>query len=385
MALSLRELLSVVPLEDWKTKIVAVANAVGLKTENWVEGGYTRTLVALFAQLYATLGDVVRIVTAGGFLDTAEGEWLTFLAKNVFNVTRIRATYASAANGITLTNSGGGVYTLEAGDLVVAHVDTGATYRNTSGGTLHAGETKSFDLAAEEPGNDSNADPGKITVMVTTFLGVTCTNTVALAGLDEESDEALRQRCRDSMAALAIGGPASAYEYIAKSAVRADGTPIGITRVFPMPATGDGTVDVYLATVSGAVPAEDVAVVQADFDALVTPYGFYATAISATNLNVSVPCTVWVPATIGVSEEAAQLAVKAALEIYVTSVPIGGVVIPPDTGKVYWRALLGVVEGAIPGMLTAQLASEVDIPVGVGQVPVWAGSLSETTVIQVVT
>jgi hypothetical protein len=78
--LSFAQLLTPVPLEDWKRKIIEVASAVGLQTQNWSEGGYTRTLVALFAQLYTTAGDVIRIIAAGGFLDTAEGDWLTWLA-----------------------------------------------------------------------------------------------------------------------------------------------------------------------------------------------------------------------------------------------------------------------------------------------------------------
>lgn len=385
MGLSLKELLSSVPLADWKAKIIAVANAVGLQTENWTEGGYTRTLVALFAQLYTTAGDVVRIITAGGFLDTAEGDWLTFLAKNVFNVTRIRATYASAANGIKLTNGGGGLYVFEAGDLVVAHEDTGRTYRNTSGGTLNpgAGQVLHMDLAAEEAGSNSNAPAGVITVMVTTFLGVSCVNEFALTGVNEESDEALRQRCRDSLAALSIGGPSRAYEFVAKSAVRPDGSPIGINRVLVMPATGDGTVDVYVAGPSGAIGASDVAIVQADFDALVTPYGMSATAISATNLSVLVPNTIWIPVSGGIGETEAQTLVHDALRSYIETVPIGGVLIPPATGKIYWRTLLSEAANAVPGTLNAQLASEVDISVGIGVVPVWAGGLSDTTVNQV--
>ena len=383
--LTLRELLTPVPLADWKTKIIAIADAVGLETENWVEGGYTRTLVALFARLYATAGDAIRIIAAGGFLDSAEGAWLTLLAKNVFNVARIQATYAAATEGLTLHNNGGGLFVFDPGDVIVANVDTQKTYRTTTGGTLNpgVGQTLKLDLIAEEAGSDSNAIPEKITTMITTFLGVTCTNEKSLNGLDEESDEALRQRCRDKLAALSIGGPSRAYDFVAKSAMRPDGSPVGITRVLVMPATGDGTVTVYIAGPSGAVPGSDVAIVQANFDAFVTPYGMEAIAVSATNLNITAPCTIWLAASQGISEEAAQTLVTDALSEYVQTVPIGGVVIPPATGKVYWRTLLGVVEKAIPGMLHAQLASETDINVAPGQVPVWSGSLTDVTVNQV--
>lgn len=382
--LSFSQLLTPVPLEDWKRKIIEVANAVGLQTENWSEGGYTRTLVALFAQLYTAAGDVVRIIAAGGFLDTAEGEWLTWLARNLFNVFRIEATYAAAPNGITLTNNGGGLYVFDAGDLVVAHYDTGKTYRNTTGGTLNPGEGQflKLDLIAEEAGSSSGALPGLITIMVSTFLGVTCSNDVALTGLDAESDEALRERCRESLAALSIGGPSRAYEFYAKSATYPDGTPVGITRVMVMPALGDGQVIVYIAGPSGAVSPEAVAAVQETFDKNVTPYGLDAVAISATNLSISAGSEIWLPASLGVTTEAAKNAVLQALQDYVESVPIGGVVIPPSAGMVYASMLLAEAANAIPGTLRMQIATA-DIIVGAGEVPIWTGSTAAITVHQV--
>lgn len=382
---SLSELLSFKTLDDWKASLISAAQSVGLATENWAEGGYTRSLVALFSQLYKTAGDVVRIIAAGGFLDKAEGAWLTLLAKQVFNVDRVAATFAKAPLAITLTNNGGGLYIYAPRDIVFAHATTKKTYRNTSGGTLNpgVGQTLALDLEAEEAGAGSSAGIGSITEMVTTSLGVTCTNTMALVGIDEEKDPALRQRCRDSLAALALGGIKKAYEYIAKSAKRPDGTPIGITRVRVMPAPGDGTVTVYVADASGTVSAPDVAIVQALFDTLVSPYGFSATVFSTTTFNAVVPSTIWIPAALGLSEAEARQLVFDALAAYVLVFPIGGVVIPPAAGFIYWRALLGVVEAAIPGTLKATLVYEIDFAVGVNQAAIWAGVLSDTTVVQV--
>lgn len=381
------DLLTTKTLDEWKAAIVNGATAVGLRTENWAEGGYTRTLVALFAQLLKTAGDTVRIVAASGFLDTAEGDWLTLLVRNLYGVERIVATYASAADSLVLTNNGGGLFVYEAGDIIVAHATSKATYKNTTGGTLSpgVGQTLTLSLIAEEPGSDSSADVGTITDMVTTSLGVTCTNVVALVGLDEEKDAALRTRARNSLALLALGGIGRAYEYLATSALRDDGTPVGITRVQVMPATGDGSVAIYVAGPSGAVTLQDVDIVQASFDASVTPYGLEALVASASNLSVTAPCTIWIPASLGYTELEARTLVFNALKAYVESLPIGGVIIAPAEGKIYWRALLAVVASAVPGTLKAQLTSEVDITVFDAVVPVWTGILSHTTVNQVVT
>lgn len=382
--LAFADLISTKTLESWKKSITDISSLVGLRTTNWIEGGFSRTLIALFAQLYKTAGDVVKIIAASGFLDTATKSWLTLLAKQVFNVDRIEATFATATGGITLTNTGGGLYIFDIDDLVVANTSTRKTFRNKSGGTLNpgAGQTLTLDLEAEEAGTDSNSGVGTITTMVTTFLGVTCTNPVALVGIDEESDPALRQRCRDSLAALAISGIKKAYEFVAKSATRPDGSVIGITRVRVPPPNGDGTATILLATASGAVATDDVAIVQGLFDTKVTPYGFFATAASAVNQTFTAPCTIWIPASLGLSELDARTAVRNALQAYALTLPIGGTVIS-GPGAILWRALLGVVENSIPGMLKAQLTSESDISVASDHVPVFAGVLADTTVIQV--
>jgi len=378
--LSLSQLLQSVSLDSWKQRVVDIATGVGLQTQNWASGGYTRILVALFSQFYKTSSDVVPLIAAGGLLDWAEGAWLALLAKQVFNVDKIEATFAAAVEGITLTNTGGGFFTFDARDIVFKRTSTGKTYHNTSAGTLSAGATLELDIEADEAGSDSNAPVATITELVTTLLGVTCTNTVALVGLNEESDPELRQRCRDSNAARSIGGVKKAYEFFAKSARRADGTPVGVTRVLVPPADGTGTGTIYIAGAGGAIPGPDVTVVQGVFDADVTHYGFTATAASAVDKSIDAPCTIWIPSSLGLSTEQAQQKVLDALEAYVQAAPIGGFIISPTAGRIYWRALLGVVASAIPGTLKAQLTSEADITIAANEVPIWAGLLADTTV-----
>jgi hypothetical protein len=379
------DLLSTKTLDEWKKTIVDTATLVGLQTTNWIAGGYTRTLVALFARLYQTAGDVVKIIAASGFLDTATGAWLTLLAKQVFNVDRIEAEFAAADDGIKLTNTGGGLYDIEENDIVFKNSATGKTYRNTSAGTLlpGVGQILRLDLIAEEAGSGSNSSVGAIDDFVTTgFEGVTVTNEVALIGIDEEKDPDLRERCRDSLATLAVAGIKKAYEFVAKSARRPDGSVIGVTRVKVQTPVGDGTLTVDLASASGAVASDDVAIIQTEFDTKVTPYGFNATAESATNQNFTAANTIWIPSSLGLSDTQAKQAVLDALTAYSLTLPIGGVVISGG-GKIYWRALLGVIEGSISGTIKAQLVSESDISVPSNNVPVFTGVLADTTVVQV--
>lgn len=385
MAIAFADLLTPTPLATIKNTIVTTAKVLGLPTDSWAENGITRTTIALFAKLYSTATDLIAVVAGSGFLDTASGDWLTLLAKSVYGVDRIEASYASGVQALTLTNGGGGLYTFAVGDVVAVNTATGATYRNTSGGTLSpgAGQTLKLDIQAEVGGSTGNAGVGEIDDLVTKFLGVTCANTIALAAADAESDENLRTRCRDSVALKSPGGTRKAYEYVARSAVDASGNSLGVTRVQVMPAPGDGTVVIYVAKDTGAIGSTALAIVQADFDDKVTPYGFAATATDATNHTITAPCSIWIPTSLGMSDADAKKAVDDALKAYVNTIPIGGTVLPPATGKVYWRALLGVIERAIPGMLHATLASESDVAISDGQAPVWAGSTADITVTQV--
>jgi hypothetical protein len=378
--LSLSQLLQAVPLESWKQRIEDIAKGVGLKTENWAAGGFTRILIALFAPLHTTNGDAVRIIAASHFLDLAEGAWLTALAKQVYNVDRIEATYAAAPQAITLTNTGNKYFEFDPLDIVFKKPSNDRSYRNSSGGVLPPGGTLVVDVIADQPGSDSNAAVGTITELTTTLLGVTCTNTVALIGVDEQKDPELRQLCRDSVAARSIGGVKRAYFYYAKTTRRTNGTPVGVTRVRIPPAVGDGTGAVYVASASGALTSPDVDFVQASFDENVTHYGFDATAISAANKSITAPCTIWIPSSLGLTEEQAQLKVYDALSAYITGVDIGGVVIAPTAGRIYWRKLIEIITAAVPGALKAQLTSETDIAIAGNEVPVWAGELDDTIV-----
>src|ERR1700676_3358745 len=254
--LALDDLLLAPTADQAEQTMLGLAASLGLPVTAWQKGGVARSIIKIMATVYAAFAAVIVLAIGGGFLDYAVSGWLTLLARNVYNVTRIDATFATAAQGIQLSNSGGGKYDVAPGDLSFSATINGTKYlyRNTSAGTLQPGPgtTLLLDVEAVEIGAASNAAPGAITTLETTLLGVAVTNIVPVLGQDAESDEALRQRCRDSLGALSPNGPKAAYAYVAKSAVRND-VSIGVTRVkIPTP-PGDGSLSVYVASASGPV------------------------------------------------------------------------------------------------------------------------------------
>lgn len=175
MPLTLASLLATPTADDIKAKLLASLNVVGFPITDWLSGGVARTLTEMVA---AALRDFVGVLTpriaGGGILDTAEGDWLTLLVEQLYEMERREASYTEQR--MVLTDDGGtGPHTINAGDVIV-EANTGNRYINTTGGTLLLGGTLVLTFKAESPGG-SYADPGgTVTRMVTTIAGVTVDN-----------------------------------------------------------------------------------------------------------------------------------------------------------------------------------------------------------------
>lgn len=344
--LSLAALLARVTKEQIIEKGLAVATAVGLPVTSWSPGDPTRSLYLYSGEILETLEDVVADYVAAGFLEFAEKAWLTLLAKQVFNVDAIDATYATV--DIVLTNGGGGSYELQAGDLTVKNTAANKTYRNVSGGTLPPGPgtTLTLTVIADEAGSDSSALPNEIDGLVTTLLGVTVTNPLAAIGLDAESALRLKSRCRSKTGALSPNGPRDAYVHIAL-------TPefTGTTNVTRARSVGDSTtgdVNLYIASPSGPVSSTDRDAVEAAVLKWSTPLCFTPHVNNTVAAIVDVTYTYWVYT--GIKEEAAAITAKVdkALRNMAVERPIGGDVIAPAAGKLYKSMIQSTIFGTYP-------------------------------------
>lgn len=327
-------------------RAIAIADLLGLPTSSWQAGDPTRSLYHVVSEILATLESVAVGFISSGFLDYASGDWLTLLAEQQFNVERTEATYATTT--VTLTNAGGGVYTLEAGDVTVKNSSTGATYHSTSGGTLVAGGTLDIDVVADVAGSDlGSAGAGEIDDLVTTLLGVTVSNDTAAVGIDAESDASLRQRCRDKLGSLSPDGPAAAYSYVARAS---DLTGVStVTRVRVYSDNDTGGVTVYLASASGAVSSEDVTAVTTALATYATPLCVTLTVASASEVSVPVTYQLWIYRSVNKTSAEVQAAVLEALEDLFATRPIGGDIIPPaTTGKLYQSLIVSAIRGVFP-------------------------------------
>lgn len=327
---------------------LAIATTLGLPVTSWQPGDPTRSLFFVEAVLIEALEVVVTGFIQSGFLDFAQGQWLVLRALEDFNVVVPDATFATT--NVTLTNGGGGVYIIAPGDLVFKASASGATYHNTTGGTLSGTPaTLSLAVIADVAGSGSNASVGGIDTLVTTLLGVTCSNPANAVGTDQQSPATTIAQCRAKGASLSPNGPAAAYQFVALTPALTGVQTITRARVYS--ASSTGFVTVYVAGAGGAVGGSDVTAVQAAINTWATPLCITATVNNSNNVVVPVTYTVWVYQSVGQTTAQIQAAILLALQNYFAARPIGGDIIPPaTTGALYQAEIAAVIGSVFPGV-----------------------------------
>jgi hypothetical protein len=329
---------------------IGIAKAVGLPVSTWQAGDPTRSLYHLESEVLSKVEDVVVGYIESGFLDYASGDWLKIVAKQGFNVDVPAATFATTE--VVLTNSGGGVFQIDAGDLTLKNTLSGKTYRNTTGGTLPAkvgsvNGTLTITVVAEEAGAASSAGSGEIDDLVTTLLKVTCSNPTAAVGTDEQAESVTRQQCRDKLGNLSPNGPRDIYSYVAKTPALVGTTAVTRTRVFSSSDSGDVTL--YIAGPSGAVGESDRALVETGIATHATPLCVSVSVVAAIELAVPITYELWLYKSSGETASSAAAKVQAALGAMFATRPIGGDLIPPaTTGKIYKSMIESVIRSTFP-------------------------------------
>lgn len=263
----------------------------------------------------------------GGLLDYASGVWLELLAINLYGIEAGRIAETFATTPVTFVNTSNSPYNFADGEVIVGNgvvTYTAPAFELAAAG--NDGDEVTVDVTATVAGSSGSTLAATITTMVTTFNGVACTNDSAASGTDEETDEQLRERCRLSRAALSNAGPVDAIRYVALSAVRTDGTAIGVTRVQVVEnGTSVGDVAVYLADSDGSVAVDDVARIDHLLRTLVIPTGVnYIGTFDCDTVSVAITYTARYKASSGFSEAELATMVAAALAEMFANHPIGG-------------------------------------------------------------
>lgn len=328
MSLSISMLLTPVTQAQIRAKFVSMLNILGIPADQWRSGGVASSILTVVAGTYANFSTLMADAVASGFLGTASGDWLTLLAQYVYNVIRTPATFAGGS--AQFTNTGGAIYSFPAGAVTIQDVVTGKTYTNTAtlaiaGGSLGSPTVVTCPFQAQTAGSASNANPGDVSVIVTTMLGVTVTNLLAFVGLDAQSDASLVAQCQSKLGSLSPGGPSQAYQYAVDQAVNSVSLlPVNVNRRNVQTNPQTGVVNVIAASPSGPVAATDITGIINSIVAVAVPQAVTFTVQSAAAVNYAPTIIVWVQGLAGIDGPTVAANALTAVTNYIAAYPIGG-------------------------------------------------------------
>lgn len=313
---TLAELLQPRTQQQELSQLLTYLQARGLTVTDYNSGGVARTLLEVSADGLADLSQFAVTLAQSGYLEFAETDWLDLLTDSQWDVRRNQAT--AAVGSITLSCAAGfGPVTVTANTLLVG-TSNGLRYNVTGAGQIPDGGSITLAIRAEGTGAAYNVATGTITTLHTPILGVTCTNSsswLTTAGVDTETDTALRQRARLRWAELGYGATSDAYRYWALTA-RPEVTRVLVLDNLPR---GQGTVDVVIYGTGGLGSG-----VVSDVDAYIQlrkPLTADVSVYQATMVNVPVVATIYVKSGF---LDAAQTAVAAEINTLQTEAEIGG-------------------------------------------------------------
>ncbi len=393
MPLALEDVIAPTAAAEIEAELLSLCATGGLPTTSWQPGGVIRTFIAEVSELVARKSLVEVEIAKGGLGDLASPLWAKLWAQQIYDVIFVPAMAATGA--IVATNATATPHDLDPGDLIVAHKDTGKTYRNQEAVTIAASTTTpDIAIAADEVGTASDAQPNAITKVVApgSLIGVTITNPLAVLGADEEATEALVRRARARLGFISPLGAKGAYEFVAKSRLddpeifpAIDGTLLvptstPITRAKTVLEVSTGDVVTYCASASGPIDPADVDRIQAAFDRWVEPWTVTSRAESAASGSIPISYRAWARTSLTVAQ--IQTAIAAALARYLSTVPIGGVFIPPGPSVVYLDSLRFVIRTAVLGVELVEIVSPADdVPIAQNQVPTLGTVTANVTVL----
>ncbi|GGR00342.1 baseplate J/gp47 family protein [Deinococcus ruber] len=210
---------------------------------SYLPGGTLRTLLEIQGEAQADTERTVAGLAAGGYLETAAGQWLDALVTSHYGLARQQSGFAQG-NVLISCAALSGPYDLTAGAVIVGTL-SGLRYVSTTAVTVPAGGTVLLPVQAEQAGSAYNVPIGTITLLHTPQPGLSITNAadwLTVAGVDAESDGALRVRAALRWAERGGGATADAYRSWALSASAS----VDQVRVLDEHPRGQGTVDVVL-------------------------------------------------------------------------------------------------------------------------------------------
>jgi len=307
---------------ECKQSILTMLQAADFTATSWQTGSFVLGCVEIGSYVWSKFTQIAVALKDAHLLKTAEDEALEAYGYSQYDETIVGASPAQYLLELTC-EAGEGPHNLDVSDVVAT--DGEFTYRNVAGNAivypyvLAGGAAVTLLFEAEVPGSASTVAAGTITELQTTYAGVTITDgALQTSGLDKETADAYRLRCRTKWPTLSEGETIS--DQVVNICLNASPLIKRVTVDDSNP-RGDYTFDAYVAGESGIVGAAPVVLAQAAIDLRFFSANTGLVIASAADA-LAITGTVYYDPNISAAD--AQTAVEAALTAWFKTIPING-------------------------------------------------------------
>lgn len=342
---------------SWYAFALAACVALGLPTTTWRAETPENVLVDMAARMLEILSIVAIEAYRGMFLRHARGDWLTFLARETYETTRLEATFAACIG--QLVNTSGNTYNIPSGDTLAVQ-KTGVddfVYAIDGPLTIAPGTLAGLVIRCTRAGSGGNAAVGQINLIVGQSLpNVTVSNTSEATARDRELDTDLRSRALLATGPTSPAGPAAAYKYIARGgdlggAVDAAVAAVGITRVSNVVDVATGSVTVYYGTptagISGTDTTGSLGLINNKVRLLAVSLGVDYIGLSGTPVTLDVVWEAYIRADSNISSDDLAAQINSEISDFLMQVDIGGYFEPTDPPGTLGSVSLNKVRGFV--------------------------------------
>src|SRR6478609_3337030 len=405
--LSLRQLRTPIPEDQFLTGVLGILEWLGFQATSWEETSSNRILVQLVARLGSDVTYAIADIAGSMHAGLAKDEYADDLGTYTFDLPRVQA--APALGQMLLTSSAAApIQSWLANTLLIADsdADDAHTFTVTSPGTINPGTSVPVSVVATVPGSDSNIPPNLATMVLRTpLIGVTVSNPpqppttppntwITTPGTDIETtgpDGRYNARMIGRWSRLSYGNTEGAYRSWCLEALPAlmpqrlavrNGSGEGVIRIvgataaggltgtqtgfYPNPQTGTGEIGTILDYLTGAADGVGRRPINDSLQVV------SANQVSTPALGVAI---------VALSPFSADAIARTteALNDYIITIPVGGVVLP---GATYGAVLLSELYRAVmalDGIVDVSFSLSDDVLLG--QDDIWTPSITVTMVI----
>jgi len=368
---------------------LSIATQLGLPTTAWQPLSPEIVIEGVNAQLSATYSVEVSQIAQGGFATSAatilapagadpttvdnQGyltTWMDLCLLNIYNVTRIPATFANGS--VPIGNVSANTYPYSPNQpLHFQNAITGATYTTVGSGSILPGSTSvTVQADAQWIGSKGTTPAGQTLLLITPLSGVApSAQLVSLIGTDAENNGSAGLRGFNKLGSLSPNGAAQSYLYVAtsvatpatQSAAKFPFNSISftvsapITRVATFLNTLTGLVGVYIANASGAPSGPDVTAISGAIQLLSTPLAVTVTVSAVSTVSLNVNFNVYIKTSSGLSATQVLNNIDLAIANFCAAAPIGGFTTPKGANYIPYDDLVDVIFNANPGTVDLTL------------------------------